>query len=467
MKRFLMCLSLILLLGLVIQPARAQDTPPTGPVYIIQLGDTLWDIAQRFGVSMDELIQANHIVDPSTLKAGDQLLIPGLEGIQGVLETRTVSFGETLRSLSRHYQVDPYVLVRLNRLVSPLELYAGLSLVIPQDVEAESTMWERLALQKGQSLLELAIIHHSNPWNLADINDLPAPSQVLPGDVLLRPGGSSAALADEPMALPSAIQSLGLDPGQATQGKTVVIRLQGETGLSLQGNWLGHNLAFFADQGGYVALQGVHAMTDPGIYPFLLSGVTATGETFALLQGVSVLSGQYFYETLQVPAETLDPNVTQPEDAQWTALAEPVTPEKMWQDLFQSPVAIEFRDCWPSVFGNRRSYNGSPYNYFHTGLDFCGQVGHSVFAPAPGVVVFTGPLIVRGNAIMVDHGWGVYTGYMHLSEISVEQGQILEAGQQIGLVGKTGRVTGPHLHWEVWVGGVQVDPLDWLQQAYP
>ena len=68
---------------------------------------------------------------------------------------------------------------------------------------------------------------------------------------------------------------------------------------------------------------------------------------------------------------------------------------------------------------------------------------------------------------MINHGWGVYTGYMHQSEILVKPGDIVKAGQLIGRVGGTGRVQGPHLHWEVWVGGVQVDPLDWLEQAYP
>jgi len=68
---------------------------------------------------------------------------------------------------------------------------------------------------------------------------------------------------------------------------------------------------------------------------------------------------------------------------------------------------------------------------------------------------------------MIDHGWGVYTGYMHQSEILVNVGDQVEAGQIIGKVGETGRVEGPHLHWEVWVGGIQVDPLDWLNNIYP
>jgi murein DD-endopeptidase MepM/ murein hydrolase activator NlpD len=96
-----------------------------------------------------------------------------------------------------------------------------------------------------------------------------------------------------------------------------------------------------------------------------------------------------------------------------------------------------------------------------------GANGADAYASAPGVVVFAGPLTVRGNAIMIDHGWGVYSGYMHLSEIKVKVGDRVETGQVIGLVGGTGRVNGPHLHFEVWVGGVQVDPLDWLTQVYP
>jgi murein DD-endopeptidase MepM/ murein hydrolase activator NlpD len=81
--------------------------------------------------------------------------------------------------------------------------------------------------------------------------------------------------------------------------------------------------------------------------------------------------------------------------------------------------------------------------------------------------VFAGPLTVRGNATVIDHGQGVYTGYLHQSEILVSVGEMVEPGQIIGKVGGTGRVTGPHLHWEVWVGGVQVEPMDWLEQEFP
>jgi murein DD-endopeptidase MepM/ murein hydrolase activator NlpD len=74
---------------------------------------------------------------------------------------------------------------------------------------------------------------------------------------------------------------------------------------------------------------------------------------------------------------------------------------------------------------------------------------------------------VRGNATYIDHGWGVYTGYLHQSQLLVQAGDRVETGRLIGMVGNTGRVTGPHLHWEVWVGGVPVQPLEWTSRSYP
>ena len=90
-----------------------------------------------------------------------------------------------------------------------------------------------------------------------------------------------------------------------------------------------------------------------------------------------------------------------------------------------------------------------------------------MICPARGRVVFAGPLEIRGNATIIDHGWGIYTGYWHQSEIRVQVGEIVEEGQIIGLVGNTGRSAGAHLHWEIWAGGVQVEPYDWLIELFP
>ena len=206
-------------------------------------------------------------------------------------------------------------------------------------------------------------------------------------------------------------------------------------------------------------------MLPPGPYPLRLVATLPDGTTQSYEQNVLVGSGFYPNEVLIVDPAYIDPAVTEPENEQVTSIVEEATPEKFWDGLFSSPAA--FPDCFTSRYGNRRSYNNSDYIYFHTGLDFCGGEGLPITAPADGVVVFAGPLTVRGNATIIDHGHGVYTGYWHQSEISVTEGDNVQKGQQIGLVGGTGRVTGAHQHFEVWVNGIQVDPLDWLTNIYP
>ena len=209
-------------------------------------------------------------------------------------------------------------------------------------------------------------------------------------------------------------------------------------------------------------------MTETGLSRIEITGTLQNGSQFSYAQSVLISNGDYpFDPVLTVSPETIDPSVTKPEDAEWFALTSTATAEKMWDGIFASPAPPPFSDCWPSRFGNRRSYNGSEYAYFHTGLDFCGGVGTEILAPAAGRVVFAGPLTVRGNATLIDHGWGVYSGYAHQSEILVTVGDLVEPGQLIGKVGGTGRVTGPHLHWEILVGGIQVDPMDWLDQIFP
>lgn len=446
--------------------ASAQEETPSGPVYIVQEGDTLWDIAQRFGIPWEDLARENGINDPGQISAGDELIIPGLEGAGMVLETTPVSLGENLRSLSRRLQVSEETLINLNHLTSPGNLYWGYNLVIP-DGNSASRSVERYSLPYGDSLIELSIQHGLNPWELVADNHLAGTWEVIPGDVLLIPDEYSSP---GPGGLPGEVIGYEISPDPLVQGKTTEIRIETREDLEISGSLLDHPLNFFPESSGeYFALQGIHALTEPGYYPLLIEGELGNEIPFGVSQYVYVAAGDYTYKSLQVPPETLDPEVTGPEDEAWSALAAPVTPDKLWQGVFESPVAPS--ECgFTDTFGHRRSYNGSPYNYFHTGLDFCYNYNNEVneiYAPADGVVVFAGPLVVRGNAVMIDHGLGVYSGYMHQAEIRVEVGDQIETGQVIGIVGGTGRVNGPHLHLEIWVGGIQVDPQDWLQNIYP
>ena len=453
----------------------AQQGQQQGPVYIVQEGDTLWEIASRFRVSVEDLQLANNITNANQLAVGDQLVIPGLDGVEGVLTTRQLGYGENLLSLTRNYDIHVETLVRLNRLISPAELYSNSVLILP-DASQTISNTQRTLLAPGQSLLELAALHRTNPWTIVNTNDLPATWGALPGDVLLTnslQGSENGSAA--PGALPSEIREVQLNPSRLQQGKAAVLTIASREELQLEGSFMDHDLHFFPDGNGqYIALQGVHALAEPGIYPLDLQ-ITLEGEMpFEFSQMVRVAAVDYPYdEPLNVNPTTIDPAVTKPEDAQWAELTAPASPERYWSGIFSIPspfsreYCLETGECWSSRYGNRRSYNGSPYNFFHTGLDIVGKTGTEIYAAAPGVVVFAGPLTVRGNATVIDHGWGVYTAYMHQSEILVTQGDRVEAGQLIGLIGDTGRVEGPHLHWEVWAGGVQVDPLDWLTEEFP
>jgi len=462
--------ALILCTWLLLTPlivSYAQVEQASHAYYVIKEGDTLWGIAAQFNVSIDELVELNNLFDASILRPGLQLLIPGSGNYRGEVDTITVNYGESLHSISRRLGVAEQLLALLNHLTSPRELYVGANLIVPAEF-IEPISSGRVWVDNKRTLLELAVINDQNPWSLILNNDLSGAWGTLPGDVLILSGDETKS----PGALPEAINAVEIT-APAVQGKTFVMKVRGESGVSLSGSINSRELEFFSVNDGFVALQGIQAMTEPGFYPLTLEiefpdSETKSGSLFTFSQLIYIRDGGYpFDPPLEVPPETLDPAVTDPEDALWASLGEPFTSDKMWEGEFLSPVPDEFTDCWTSTFGNRRSYNGSPYDRYHSGLDFCGGVGTELYAPAAGKVVFAGPLTVRGNATVIDHGWGVYTAYAHQSEIFVKPGDTVQSGDLIGLGGATGRVTGPHLHWEVWVGGVQVDPVEWLANIYP
>ena len=134
---------------------------------------------------------------------------------------------------------------------------------------------------------------------------------------------------------------------------------------------------------------------------------------------------------------------------------------RLWQEV------VHPRDTRiTSAFGDGREFNGQITSR-HMGTDFAGGEGAPVRAAARGVVALVDAFHLGGNVVYVDHGAGLVTAYLHLSEQLVAEGDTVEAGQLIGRVGATGRVTGPHLHWIVRYGGVTVDPLSLLDVAPP
>ncbi len=438
----------------------AQEQAQVNVEYVVQPGDTLTQIATRFDIDLTALTNANGITNANTVNAGAVLTIPGVDWVSGLLDVQAVPLGETFRSLQRRYQLDDQLMARVSGVVSPTQVYAGYSLMLPTGI-GEDLVAARAGVGASESLLSLAARTGSNPWSVMAANKLTGMWGGVKGDVLLLPGTNQPG----PGALPSPL-TVEVTKGDFIQGKTTVIEVgAGGEMIDLSGTLVGVEMHFLPFEDRYVALQGVHVMTEPGPYSFTLKGKLADGSEFEFSQLVRVQSGDYDSERITVDPAYLDETVDNAETAFIKEITAPVTPDKLWSGYFEKPTPFDiFVNSW---FGTRRSYNGSEYTYFHSGIDFGGGTGADVISPANGKVVYTGQLEIRGNATIIDHGWGIYTGYWHQSEVFVQVGDIVTEGQVIGKVGNTGRSSGAHLHWEVWAGGVQVEPYDWLIELFP
>jgi murein DD-endopeptidase MepM/ murein hydrolase activator NlpD len=138
-----------------------------------------------------------------------------------------------------------------------------------------------------------------------------------------------------------------------------------------------------------------------------------------------------------------------------------VSAELLWRGSFVAPLV----GATTSPYGQRRLFNDEARSR-HTGLDIDGKIGDPVLAANSGRVVLSRDLFFNGEAVFIDHGLGLLTGYFHLSEREVSEGQWVEKGELIGRVGATGRVTGPHLHWSLYLQGFALDPSTLLDPAF-
>lgn len=166
--------------------------------------------------------------------------------------------------------------------------------------------------------------------------------------------------------------------------------------------------------------------------------------------------------TLTVDSAFVDPPATvqariAAEAVRVNAVWATATPEPLWTSPFVRPVPQEAN----SAFGSRSVFNGQARSP-HAGADFASPERTPIKAPNAGRVLIAGDLYYTGGTVAIDHGLGVISMLAHLASIAVTEGQTVAAGDIVGTVGATGRVTGPHLHWSVRVGGARVDPLSLL-----
>jgi murein DD-endopeptidase MepM/ murein hydrolase activator NlpD len=263
--------------------------------------------------------------------------------------------------------------------------------------------------------------------------------------------------------------SIQFTPSKLVNGVPIFLQVTPITPLqSMTGTWLGHDLTF--DHGGgenWFVLAGVSLETKPGRYPLKVEAVTATSKHVHFEQELLVGREKYPAIELKVSKQYTEPNpeqqteIKQAQDIKHDAFNK-ITPEREWSGMFAAPVNAPSSD----IFGTRRVFNGVTKSV-HQGLDYRVGPGTPVMAINSGTVLLARFLYFEGNCVVIDHGQGLLSLYLHLSELKVKEGEHVDRGEEVGLSGATGRATGPHLHLAVRWQGVYVNPAVLLRLPLP
>ena len=265
-------------------------------------------------------------------------------------------------------------------------------------------------------------------------------------------------------------ESIRWTPEQIASGSPCLLKVSVATPVSkLDGTWQGHPIAFFpsGDRRTWYALAGVDVETKPGTYPVTLVAILQDGFTETTQRDVTVSHANYKTEVLRVPQKYVKPDpetlvrIDQDKQLKKAAFAHEVAAIE-WSGDFKPPI-----DTKPSEgFGTRRTFNGQLAS-IHRGMDYHAAVGSPVMAANAGEVVLARELFYEGNCVMINHGQQFLTIYMHLSHLSVKEGDRVQKGQEVGLSGATGRATGPHLHVAVRWQDAYLDPAQLWTLALP
>ncbi len=282
-----------------------------------------------------------------------------------------------------------------------------------------------------------------------------------------------------PTQMPRPNPSMTTTQGNATlqfyfqtlpQGTTGLMRVSANNGViiaNVRARFLNGLIDFFrADDGfyGFASTAMEQPTTKSSPLDVFVTYEDGTRETFNMQ--VEITLGAFIRQDVTLGGNKtylLDIDTERNELAQLESIFSNFTEQRMWDSTgFQLPILSTLT----SPFGAFRTFNGS-LNTRHTGWDLTAGMGTPVMASAGGRVVFSAPMQVRGNHVVIDHGFGVFTTYSHFSVVHVTRGELITKGQIIGEVGDTGRTSGPHFHWEVAVNGSFVDGVQFLQMWKP
>lgn len=484
-------------------PILAQETSNARfTVHVVQRGENLFRIALKYNKFAEEIADANGITDSDSIAVGQRLIIPLPAGAPQEQITHVVSAGETLATIATAYDKTVSQLMELNRLAAADLIYVGQELTIADGdpiARVETTgssqpsasnagkatpvpaiapdagirhSFSRTGdqsqvfvhtVQSGETLSEIGLRYNQTIDALARANNLADPGLLSVGQRLVVPGIRLPQLTRE---LPESVIAFTIDPLVFSAGRSGRIELLTTEPVTISGRFLGRELRVIAREAGkrHNILIGIPMFTELNVYPMTLELRDEFGQSTPIGANVQVIAGGYGRQTIRISdSELLAPEVEAEETALLALLTDRFTPERSWINSLSLPAAAPIN----AVFGILRSYNGSPFDRYHGGVDFAGAPGTSILAAADGIVVMVDRLNIRGNTTLIDHGWGLYSLYAHQDETLVQLGEVVATGQVIGTVGSTGRSTGPHLHWEVWLNGVNIDPMQWVREVFP
>ncbi len=449
-------------------PAAAATPDPAAPpvprVHAVQEGENLTTIAADFGVTVEDILAINNLANGDLLQVGQELIIPGGTG-EAIATVHTIAAGDTLAGVAASYNTTLADLIATNRLIATdLPLIVGQTVPVVSRTGSASPRpptGRAYLVTAGDTLLSIAAAHQVTPAALRAANGL-AGDLLFPGQRLRLPDETATY-----RALPEGWLDVRVAPASIGQGSTVSVYVANLLPGTPAGR-LGEQPLTFAPSGdGYAALVGIDAFAEPGLYDLEISGGDEHGLWQPLRIRLPVTATAYDTQYVTVGEALdglLDPALRATEDEFLRGIYASFDETQRWEGLFQYPVTTTVVSAG---YGGRRSYNNGPIEIYHTGLDIAAAQGDTVSAPAAGVVVFSDVLELRGGTIILDHGRGVMTGYYHLSERLVNVGDTVSAGQPIARVGSTGLSSGAHLHWDLRIMDVPVDPLPWTQQTFP
>ncbi|NDJ77776.1 MAG: M23 family metallopeptidase [Chloroflexi bacterium] len=244
------------------------------------------------------------------------------------------------------------------------------------------------------------------------------------------------------------------------QGEVGVVRVIGEDIAEVRGVFQDRLYVFYPQGNQYVGLISADMESDVAPYNLQIQVKYIDGTADLVDQPIDVTFGEFGSSEItltQSKVGLLADDIETAERERLFNIMDRFTPDRYWEGGFLPPSDQPQLD-W---FGTYRRYN-STYWRQHTGIDVQMAVGTGVRAIANGRVMLVEEMDIRGNYVLIDHGWGIYSGYAHLSDPLVVPGQWVRKEEIVGLSGNTGRSLGAHLHWEMVVGGVWIDPDDFM-----